>query len=130
MHRLSRPTALKIAAVLSFAVGVFGLIFTMPGLARGAEAVNSAADSVPFEILVIAFVFSIIRIVAAPGVWQMQRWGIVLTVIVTALDTLAAAPGILFGPTSLLKLAATFTVVSGIAILILCLWRDPQRTTV
>ena len=40
MNRLPRSTALKIAAVLSFLGGVYGIIFSLPMIAQGATAVN------------------------------------------------------------------------------------------
>jgi uncharacterized membrane protein (DUF2068 family) len=129
MLHLSRSSALKIAALVSFLNGVWGLFFTIPILARGADALNRAGDTPPYEVMIIAFVFAVLRLVAAPGVWQKQRWGIIITLIAAALDTIAAVPGILFGPTIGLKLAASTGVLAGLVVIVLCLWRDPQRAT-
>lgn len=40
MNRLSRPTALKIAAILSFLFGLYGLVDFLPYLVRGAADLN------------------------------------------------------------------------------------------
>ena len=51
MNRLSRSTALKIAAVLSFLGGVFGIIFSLPMIAQGATAVNQGGEAPPYFVL-------------------------------------------------------------------------------
>ena len=127
MFQFSRATALKTAAVISLLFGVWELLFALPAFAQGADAINRSGVTPPFEVMVVAFIFAIMRLVAAPGVWQQQRWGIVITLIATTLDTLAAVPGVLFAPIPTLKLIAIGSVVVGIAIIVLCLWRDPQR---
>jgi hypothetical protein len=128
MKNLSRANALKLAAVISFLLGIGGVMLAVPELTRGADVLDDTADSAPFAVIIIAFVFAVMRITAAPGLWQSQRWGIVLTLIANALDALAAAPGILFGPTLALKAAASSGVVLSLVVIVLCLWRDPPRT--
>lgn len=124
MNRLSRSTALKIAAIISLAISIFAVIDALPYLSRGAEAVNQAGDAPPYFVVVLGFVLSIMRIVSAYGTWQNQRWGIIITLLATALDTLAAVPGIFFAPTTYLWVGSTISTFIGIVIIVLCLWRD------
>ncbi len=124
MNRLSRPTALKIAAVLSFILGVVDFIFVLPMLSRGESDVDLANDTPPFIIVFSAFVFAIIRLVGAYGVWTNRRWGIVVTILANAIDSILALPGIFAAPTMELWLDATLGVIVSVVIIILCLWRD------
>jgi uncharacterized membrane protein (DUF2068 family) len=124
MNRLSRSTALKLAAIISLAMSIFTVITALPYLSQGVEAVNQAEDTAPYFVLALGFVLSIMRIVAAYGTWHNQRWGIIITLLTTALDTLAAVPGILFAPTTFTWVGSTISTILGIVIIVLCLWRD------
>lgn len=129
MNRLSRANALKIAAVLSLLLGLFGFFGALPFLARG-TAVDLAADSPPYIIVLMGFVFAILRVIGAYGVWVKQRWGIVLTILANAIDMILALPGIVFAPTMTLWLSATIGTVVSILIILLCLWRDRKPVTI
>jgi hypothetical protein len=67
MNTISRPTALKIAAVLSFLLSAFGVVFSLPLIAQGAASVDSGAAAPPYFILVLGLVLGVIGIVAAYG---------------------------------------------------------------
>ena len=124
INRLSLSTALKLAAILALALSILTIRDTIPSLIQGAEAVNQAGDAPPYFVIVLGFVLAIVRIVAAYGTWQNQRWGVVLILLATALDILAAVPGILFAPTPYLWVGATLFTILGLVIIVLCLWRD------
>lgn len=124
MNRLSRTTALKIAAILSLLTAVYSLIDALPYLARGAADLNQAVDSPPSVVIVLVFALAIVKIVAAYGAWHKQRWGVVLTLLANALDTLVGVPGILFGPTPYLRIGSIIMTILGIVIIVLCLWRE------
>lgn len=126
MNRLSRPTALKIAALLSLLMGIYSIVAALSYLAWGAAALNQADDAPSYFMLILGFTLSIISIVGAYGVWQNQRWGVVLTLLTNVMNALMAMPGILFAPTTYLWVSATITTVLGIVIIILCLWRERQ----
>lgn len=81
-------------------------------------------------MILLGFALSIVRIVAAYGAWQSQRWGVVLTLLANVLNTLTAVPGILFAPTPYLQISSTITTVIGIVIVVLCLWRERQATLI
>ena len=126
MNRLSRPTALKIAAVLSFLVSAFSIVASFPFIIIGADAANQASEGPPYFVILLAFVLGIIGIVAAYGTWKQMRWGVILTILVNLIGGLSAAPGIIFRPTPALFASATLSVVIDIVIIMLCLWRDRQ----
>ena len=124
MNRLTRSTALKIAAVLSLLIGVSNVVLALPVISRGAEAVNQGSDAPPYVIILLAVILGMIAIVAAYGTWKGQRWGIILTILANALNGLSAAPGLLFAPSPGLTIAASITVVLSIVVIVFCLWRD------
>ena len=129
MNRLSRSTALKIAAVLSFSVGLFEFIFFLPYVVRGATDITQDATAMPYGVILIAFVLAILRIVAAYGAWKDQRWGIVITLIVNAIDAIFAMPGLLFAPSMGFQIGSIVVVVLSILTCALSLWRDRKATT-
>lgn len=124
MLGLSRSTALKIAAVLSFIIGVLTFVIAIPFIVRGSADVNTTGDAPPFAIIVSALTFAVIRIVAAFGTWKAQRWSIIMTILANGIDAVTALPGILFAPTQTLWLSAIVSVVSAIIIIVLCLSRE------
>ena len=126
MNRLSRPTALKIAAVLSFLLSASTIIQVF---LFGAEAANQA-DGPGFSGVMFALALGVAGAVAAFGAWKQMRWGIILTIIVNLINGLSAAPGILEAPTPSLFVSATIDVVLGIIIIVLCLWRDRKVAAV
>jgi hypothetical protein len=129
MNSLSRSTALKIAATLSFLFGLWGLIQAFQIVMHGPEAITQANDSPPFMIGVITLVIVTVQLVAAYGTWKQQRWGIILTILMNALNIVAAAPGILFAPTNQLFIEATAGILVSIIVIVLCLWRDRKMVT-
>ena len=126
---LSRSTALKIAAVLSFVLSAYSVIASLPLIAQGAASIDQGTEAPPFFILMLGLILGVVGIVAAYGTWKGQRWGVILTIIVKLLDGLSAAPGILFAPSTGLFVAALTSVVSSIIIIVLCLWRDRKLAT-
>ena len=124
MPRLSRATALKIAAAIALVSGVVGFVSSVPLLWRGAEAIQQAGDTPPYSILVLVSILAPIQIIGAVGAWRTQRWGVVLLLLAAAVDMLSGAPGILFGPTLPLRLSSAVGVLLDTAVIILCLWRD------
>ena len=121
MKSLSRSTALKIAAVISFLSNAFGIVFALPFVAQGATA---ATEGPPYFFAVLSLITGAVGVVAAYGTWKQQRWGIILTILANLVNGLGSTPGVLFAPRPELFVAATTGVVLSIVIIVLCLWRD------
>ncbi len=126
MKNLSRSTALKIAAVISFLLGATNSLGSLTFVTQGAAAVNRSPAGPPYFVEMILFISGIVGIVAAFGTWKQMRWGIVLTILAGLFNVLSAAPGILFAPRPWGFIASTVVVVLSIIIIVLCLWRDRQ----
>ncbi len=129
MKSLSRSTALKIAAILSFLFGVYVFVGAIPYLAQGANAVDAVGDAPPYFVIISAFIFALLRIIGAYGVWREQRWGIVVTILANALDTILALPGLFLAGTMELWLSSAIGTAINVVIIVLCLWRDHRPMT-
>jgi hypothetical protein len=122
----TRPKTYTIAAILQFLYSVIGVVGAIPLLARGVTATEQAGDSPPYFIIVIGFIAAVLGIVSAYGVWRNQKWGVILTIILRAVDGLGALPGLLFAPTLVWKIAASAGVFAAIVIIALLLWPKPK----
>src|SRR6266852_2009133 len=84
--KTSRPGVLTIAAIL---LGLISLLSLATPLLAGP----------PLPVKVLAVVTGLIGLLAAYGLWQAKRWGMIVAIIVSALNALSAAPGLLAMPT-------------------------------
>lgn len=116
---MNRPMTYTVAAVLQFVVSVLAVAWGARDLMPGGTPVEELP---PYPVLLAAFAFGAIGLVSAYGVWRNQRWGVILTILVRALDGLLAAPGILFAPTQSMKFMASSGVLLSIVIIALLLW--------
>jgi hypothetical protein len=106
---LRRPTTVT-AAVLLTVVGNLASIpfFFSPG-----------ADEIPTAGIVLSVVALVLTLVGAWGMWNLRRWGAILTFVLMLLNTLASLPGLIEPPSGwILAEIIALTPVS-IAILIL-----------
>jgi len=119
---MNRPKTYTVAAILQLLISGIIVVFAFPMLFQGPAAVEQAGDEpAPYFVIVLAFSLGLLGLVSAYGVWRNQKWGVVLTIALRAVDALLALPGILFGPTLALKLFPTFEVAISIAIIVLLL---------
>ena len=118
MH--SRPMPIIVAAVLMVLISLVGL----PGpLLPGSE-------EVPAVVIYGGIVLGIVGLVAAVGLWMLKKWGFWLTVIVSVLNLLSAAPGVVFAPGGTLKaFAAVGVVVPALIIVLVVLPTSRQALT-
>lgn len=118
---MNRPKTYTIAAILQCLFSLYAIFNSIPLLARG-----DTAPAPPFFVVVIGFALSVLGIISAYGVWRNDKWGVVLTIIVRALDGLGALPGLLFAPTLALQISAWVSVLIAIVIIGLLLWPKPK----
>lgn len=84
-----RPSIVTIAALLAVGIQVASIpFFFAPG-----------ADAIPGFVIVIGAVIGVLTLFGAWGMWNLQRWGAILVLVLTGLNTLSAVPG-LFDPPS------------------------------
>jgi hypothetical protein len=119
---MNRPRSYTIAAALLALYCLLSLLFELPNLARGSAPVEGAP---PFVLTIINFTGAILGLVATYGVWRMQKWGVLLAIIVAALGVLTALPAILVASLPL-RLLGALGVVWSAAIIVLLLRPAPQ----
>jgi hypothetical protein len=113
----SRPPAITVAAILMALISLVGL----PGpLLPGSE-------EVPAVVIYGGIVLGIVGIIAAVGLWMLKEWGFWLTVVVSVLNLLSAAPGIVFAPDAALQVFAAVGVVIPALIIVLVVLPTSRR---
>jgi uncharacterized membrane protein (DUF2068 family) len=105
-----RPLSVIIAAILMALISLVGL----PGpLLPGSE-------EVPAVVIYGGIVLGIVGLIAAVGLWMLKTtWGFWLTVVVSALNILSAAPGIAFASDAALQVFAAVGVLVPTLIIVL-----------
>src|SRR4051794_37353281 len=98
MH--SRPLPVTVAAVL---LALFSLLNLASPL--------FPSEGVPAFIVYFGVGLGVAGLVGAVGLWLLRNWSVWLTIVVSVLNLLSAAPGIAFAPDALLQAAAAVTVV-------------------
>lgn len=118
-----RPVPVTVAVVLSALVILTN--FASPALPSG-----SGDNKVPTFVIVVGVVLALIGIVAAIALWQLRKWGMILTVVVSAVNLLLSAPGIVAGPYAWIKVLSAVFVLASAAIIVLVLLPDSRRAYV
>src|SRR5687768_1059574 len=86
--RASRPGTVTVAVALTVGATLASLpVFFLPG-----------ADEVPGAVVVFSIIAGVVTLVGAWGMWNLRRWGAILTFVLTALNTLSSLPGLLEPP--------------------------------
>jgi hypothetical protein len=76
-------------------------------------------EGIPAAAVYIGVVAGAAGLVGAAGLWLLRKWGIWITIIVSVLNILDAAPGIALAPNAALQVAATVTVLGFALVLVL-----------
>lgn len=122
---MKRTRSYTIAAILQLLLSLAAIGLSLPDIARGANEVNQAPDTIPYAALMMSLIIGVLGLVSAYGVWRVQKWGVILTIILRAVDGLTSLPGVAFGPTPMLQFLATISVVLAIVVIYLLLRREP-----
>ena len=81
----------------------------------------------PTIVLFLGGALGVVGLLAAAGLWQMRRWGLLLTIIVSVLNILLAAPGIFAEPHATGKLLAGVTTVGFVLVIVLVMRSNSRR---
>jgi hypothetical protein len=114
-----RPLSLTIAAVLLALFSVLNLAFPL-----------FPTEGIPAFVVYSGVALGIIGLVAVVGLWMLRKWSIWLTIIVSVLNILAAAPGVAAAPNGALQAAATVTVIGFALIVVLVVLPASRRAHV
>jgi hypothetical protein len=133
MNKLSRSTALKIAAVIVLAVALLDMIvYELPDLMLGMTAVDQASmadGGPPFSMVILGFAVDVLAIVAAYGTWLAQRWGVILVIVISAFNCISGTFGAIFAPDGATRIFAAVAVLLSLSVIYLCLRREPKSLT-
>ena len=112
----SRPLPVTAAAGLLALFSVLNLLFPL-----------WATEGIPAVVVYLAVVVGVAGLVGAAGLWMLRKWGLWLTIVVSVLNILDAAPGIAEAPNAALQVAATVTVVGFTLIIALVVLPSSRR---
>lgn len=125
---MTRPRTFTIAAVLMLLYSLISIATETPNLMLGLAAETQYnGGGPPFFLSLLNVVAGAMGLVAAIGVWRMQKWAVVLTIVLAAFGILTSLPAILFAP-GMLKLSGVIGLVWAAAIIALLLWPQPNTS--
>jgi hypothetical protein len=112
-----RPATVTAAVLLT----VFGQLASIPFIFA------PGADEIPAFAIVIGAVAGVLSLVGAWGMWNLRRWGMILTFVLTALNTLTAIPGLFEPPSGWILGELIALIPVGFAILVLIALPSSRR---
>ncbi|MEZ4523532.1 MAG: hypothetical protein R3A46_18090 [Thermomicrobiales bacterium] len=104
-----RPMAVSLAVVFT----VIGALSTIPFFFLPGN------EDVPWGAQVFSVAGAVLYLIGAWGLWNLRRWGAILTFVVTLLNTLAALPGLIERPSGWIVAGILMLIPLGIATLVL-----------
>jgi hypothetical protein len=107
---IMRPAPVTAAVILSVVL----IIANFAGLFLPANG-----QSVPLIVIILSVVPGVAGIPAALGLWQLRRWGYILTLVVTGVNAIAGIPGLPLGPTVVIKVFSVAMTLISVVILVL-----------
>jgi hypothetical protein len=122
MRQFNRPTALKIAAVLTVLVAAYAIPFyDIPSLMQGAD------NPVPFWLALGSFASDVLALVAAYGTWRGHKWGVVLLLGVMAYWFVQSIGGLAMATDAGEIIFSGGMFIHHLIVVGLCFW--PERAT-
>ena len=118
---MNRPKTYTIAAIIQFVVSLLAMGVSLSTLPQGAAALNSV-EGPGYVFTIIGLILGLAGLFSAFGVWKVQRWGVILTIVIRAIDGLMALPGVVFAPSLAGKIPATVGVTIAVVVIALLLW--------
>ena len=111
----TRPQTVTIAAILLALLSLANLLAPL--------ILPVEAGSIVYLIVVLG----VLGLVGAGGLWMLKRWALWLTIVISVLNILAAAPGIAFAPDFTGQLLATIGVVGFAVVIVLAVLPGSRR---
>ena len=112
----SRPQTVAVAAILLALFSVLNVLLPLFPI-----------EGIPAVAVYLGVVEGGAGLVGAAGLWLLRKWGIWITIIVSVLNILDAAPGIAFAPNAALQIAATVTVLDFGLVIVLVVFPTSRR---
>ena len=116
----SRPLPVTAAAIL---LALISLLNFPAALLPGSE-------EVPAVVIYGGIVLGVVGLIAAVGLWMLKKWGFWVTIVVSVLNLLSEAPGVVFASDVALKVFALVGVVVPALIIVLVVLPPSRRALV
>lgn len=123
---MNRLLLYRIAVALHAIFCLVAVVTVFPILVGGPDAAG-VFSGIPQVVIVLGGLLATAGLVSAYGAWRLQKWGVWLTIVVRALDGIAALPGLLFAPSEPARISAIATVVLGIFVIVVLLQRPKAQ---
>jgi len=111
-----------VAVALQALLSLGAIVLTLPFILSGTDP-----EGPPMFIMIVSVIIGVLGLVTAWALWQGKRWGVTSTIVLRILDSLAAAPGIVFAPTLALQLGSEVGVVLSVVVIVLLLLPASRR---
>ncbi len=117
----ARPLAVPVAAVLLVVLSLFDFPFPWLLLFPGVE------EPPPAFVIYSGVVLGIVGIAVAVGLWLMKTWSFGATIVVSVLNFLLGAPGVVLGPTAGIQVTSVVMEVVAVLIIVLVVLPGSRR---
>jgi hypothetical protein len=118
-----------VAAVLAGLLSLANAVVALALLPQGSAKLKASGNQPPYGVIVAEVIIGLIGIVAAYGVLRVQRWAVVLTLVLMIVNVLISLPGIPFGPTTFDKVGSAVGLLASGGAIFFLLRRDGRTRT-
>ena len=119
----TRPLPVTLAAIL---LALFSLLWDL-SFPLWAQAVPRE-EEIPVFIVLLTVVVGVAGLVGAAGLWMLRRWGLWLAIVVSVLNLLDGASGVVGAPYPAMQVVSTMIVVVFALIIVLVVLPSSQRS--
>jgi hypothetical protein len=119
----TRPLAVTVAVSIQALLSIVNILLSIPFLTGG----PLPDDGPPLFIIVLTLIIGLLGLVTAWGAWRLKRWGMVSTIVLRVVDSLASAPGIIFAPSLGLQIGAAVSIFLSVVVIWLLLMPTARR---
>jgi peptidoglycan/LPS O-acetylase OafA/YrhL len=123
LHRRPQPVTIAVVSLALLSL----LNFTSPLYTSPLYTSPLLHTDYPTSVLFLGIALGVLGLLAAGGLWMLRRWGLLLTIIVSVLNILLAAPWIAVESQATGKLLAGVTTVGFALVLFLVMQRNSRR---
>jgi hypothetical protein len=107
----SRPLTVTVATILLALISLLNLLgLWLPG-----------ADEIPTVVLYAGIVQGILGFLATVGLWMLRTWGLWLSLVISAINLLTTAPGLVLPDAATMFLAFVGVIVPALTIVLVVL---------
>ena len=117
-----RPLPVTVAAILLVLLSLTNFPWLYDFLFAAGEF-----EGPPAFILYSGYVVGVAGLVAAVGLWMLQKWSYWVTIVVCVLNFLLGAPGLVMAPGAALKAFIAVSEVVAVLIIVLVVLPDSRR---